>query len=152
MFVINWRNWSLESDLCPVLTSMATAHHHFREMIGLWSLVHYWLESQPDFHVVSICLSLSIDHQLLPFSTRTAQLRRNCQTTFCSPVLFKTTVTSPPHHLLPCFLKKKKTFKHKALIFMLSQFHRCSVNRKDEGESTLMCSYRRIFFTLFEYL
>lgn len=80
---------------------MATAHHHFREMIGLWSLVRCWLESQPAFHIVTIYLSLSTDHQLLPLSTRSAKHR---WWFFFSPATSETTVTSPPHHLLPCFL------------------------------------------------
>lgn len=122
--------------------SMATAHHHFRVMIGLWSLVRYWLESQPFFHVVTICLSLSIDHQLLPLTTGSVQLRRNCQTTYFFPLLYKDhrhLTPSPPTALPFLTFKTQNTDVHAH-----SQFHKCSVNRQDDGESKLMFSYWNI--------
>lgn len=121
--------------------SMVTVHHHFREMIGLWSLVHYWLERQPYFYLVGcfFLLSLYIDHQLLPLNTGSAQHRWNFQTTFCSPVLLKTTVTSPAHHLLPCFFDCQAQAIHAH-----SQFHSTAWTGKTKV-SLCWCAHIEIF-------
>lgn len=80
------------------LVRTATAHHHFREMMGLWSLV-LLLTGKSAW----VCLPTTS-------SSPSALGLLNIDDDFFPPIASETTVNSPPHHLPPCFLYFKHTY------------------------------------------
>lgn len=96
-------------------------------MIGLWSLVPHWLESQSSFYVVTTCASVSVDHRLLPLVLGKLKTDRAIKALFVSSVLLKTTVTSyhtpspHPHALLLWLLYIKHWYS--CYLLSVSQLH-----------------------------